>query len=253
MIFLTLCLLALSSLQAQGKYEMEPLAAPLSINGDPTDWPTETWTWAGREPVRLAVAYDEAYLYLGFTTEDPKWQNQILMTGLSVRVLPNGQKGLTHHVGFPVGVSPALRPTDPNQLARYLFQMQRNRARLLGTMVGAELVGFGEKADTLWTTETEPLGLQAVAAWDERGIGLTVEYRIAWPELSEAVDLKKLKLHWLTGALGRPEQLRGGDAAGLNQGAPASAEERQWYQRLDTYRQYSDPREVKIRKVVWGD
>ncbi len=246
----------LNALMGQGKVEPIRLDSPISIDGNPIDWPANAWTWDNREPIRFAVGYDEEYLYLAWTAEDARWQNQILMTGLTVRIDPDKKSSNRLSLGYPVGVQPALRPTDPNQLARYLFQLQRNRESLLATMIGLDR-SVGKSEDTTWVENPAELGIQVATAWDERGLSMTIEYQIPWEQVPGDTPVEKMKLHWLTGNLGRPEQLRGGDAAGMNSNmginsaTGTSAEERQWYKRLDAYRNYAAPREMKVRRVVW--
>ncbi len=255
-----LFLLSLGSTWAQEKGFAISLAEPLTIDGDEKDWPEEAWQWNKREPVRYAVAFDGRYLYLAWATEDIRWQNQVLMTGLSCVLEPGGKKTFAQSIQFPPGVDPSLRPKDPNQLARYLFHLQRNRPELLATMHGVEVAGFPNVPDTTWLDNPNQVGLDLAAGMGIKGNSLVIEYRLELASVpvlgTQAED--KLALTWETGYLGRPEQLRGQDAAGLsnsaigNQVPPANAEERQWYRRLDDYRGYAASRKVKLRRIKFN-
>jgi hypothetical protein len=222
------------------------------IDGRANDWPAEAIKSHDRAPISYAFRQDQTHAYLLLRTDDPVWQQQILMAGLTCFLAADGGSS-RRGIRFPMGLDPSNRPSDPNELNGFLGRLYANREALLGTMQDLELLGFQDqgKDDVILTDNPSPQGLMAAAKVEDAS--LTWEMVIPLHLLPGAARGDRLDVHWETGALDRPEHLRGSDAAGLGGNTPGTPtevrgqSERDWLARLDRFRSFASPREAKVR------
>jgi len=173
------------------------------------------------------------------------------MTGLTAFFAADGRSAAQRGLRYPVGLDRANQPHDPNRLNQFLGNLHANREALLGTMEGLEMIGFQVKRDTVFTDNPTPSGLHATAQFRQE----TLVWEMAVPKqlLPGLAQADYLRLTWETGQLGRPEQLRGSDAAGLGGTNPSNPtqdrgqSERDWLDRLDRYRSFAAPRRARVR------
>jgi len=70
------------------------------VDGELTEW-NEDLLAPPKEPVAFAVRNDSDYLYLALRTFDPELMRQIVMTGLTVWLDPDGDRDKVLGIGYP--------------------------------------------------------------------------------------------------------------------------------------------------------
>lgn len=232
-------------------YAVEQGAPRPVIDGQRNDWKQASLQAHERAPLSYAVRQDAAGLYLLLLIDDPVWQQQILMTGLTTYLAAEGQDVAQRGLRYPLGLDRSNQPRDPNRLNEFLGRLQASQEALLGTMQGIEMIGFQAKKDTVYTDNPNPTGLHAAAQFTAQT--LVWEMFIPPQLLPGLTQSNMVSLTWETGRLARPKQLRGSDAAGLGGNNPSNPaqnrgqSERDWLNRLDRYREFSSPRKARVK------
>ncbi|GAB4425839.1 MAG: hypothetical protein OHK0039_43690 [Bacteroidia bacterium] len=239
-LLLPLMLLAILYLPAQ---PIRPLMAgtDFSIDGDDQGWRNKATT-TSEGKWKHFLTYDETYLYIGLLVPDVQTQQQIWLCGMTVWIYPGGKKKLRRGVRFPLGVPPAYRPDDTNELEFYRLDFHPDPA--VAQKNGIELLNFYGQNDTTWG-QPQDLGLLDLAL----GLPATglVCYELALPlsaipglTATEGQRPDRFSLVVETGVLGRPTDLMGDDGVGV--GDPASTvgvEYRDRQARFDRYRLFT--------------
>jgi len=226
------------------------------LDGNPGEWPVEWIQQSSESHATYAVYKGDKGLHILLTSADDSWQKLMLMTGLTLQLAPKGPKNALRQVTFPAGLSPALRPNDPNELTRFLGQLRRNRDTLLASMDYFLFIGPSvlnpKGQDTLWSELPSIIGIEVASKFDETTDTWTGEWFLPyslWPK--DAQWDKPMKIAWETGKLGRPIQLRGNDTGmqldPIND-PNGGRVERMWYERLDLYRTFAA--RVKIKGKI---
>lgn len=227
-------------------------ATPWTLDGQATEWVGAThraaglgWDWA--------AAHDEEMLYLGLRIPERQQQQQILICGLTLWVYPQGKKRLRRGVIFPLGLPPEQQPADTETLEYY--RAERSWCPPVPARPGLELLRFYGQGESVWGEALNPGGLSAALACDTQAV---LYYELAIP-LAALPGLEagrgRLDLQVESGALGRPRDLRGTDAAGgvpcFNGQRSAWEDEaaRQRQARLDRYRAFATPLRLRLRKL----
>lgn len=236
------------------RYAVEREAPRPVIDGQRNDWKQVSLQSHARAPLRYALRQDTEGLYLLLLIDDPAWQQQILMTGLTTYLAAEGRGAAQRGLRYPLGLDRSNQPRDPNRLNEFLGRLQASQTALLGTMQGMEMIGFQADKDTVYTDNPNPAGLHAAAQFVDQT--LVWEMRIPPRLLPGLTQAEEVSLVWETGELARPEQLRGSDAAGLGGSDPSHStqnrgqSERDWLDRLDRYREFASPRKAKVLVIL---
>jgi hypothetical protein len=239
---LTVWIAAALPLPAQPGCPVLPAQAGFLLDGRADDWPAEACTDPKRG-VRYAMSRDSAFARLLIRIPNDQLQHQILMCGMTLWLAP-GQG-----IRFPIGLPASQQPSDTYTLQYYREQLAQDLGPLLRDQPYAELTGFyGRKEPPVLADARNPGGMSL--ALGQEGTDLLLEAELpldGFPMLAAA----RLRLELETGRLGRPSDLRGYDAAGLNTGPVPTrldlAESAARQRRLDQYSQFTTPARIKLQ------
>lgn len=98
-----LLVLVLTGCKKAIKWDSTHLDQSLTIDGNLDDWGAEVQA-LNQKGLRVAIANDDAYLYLGLSTDDPAVQRQVITRGLIVWLDAGGGKKKTFGVQYPIGL-----------------------------------------------------------------------------------------------------------------------------------------------------
>ena len=236
--------------------QIVPTDTAWTLDGQAAEWAAQAqevasgWAWA--------AAHDGEMLYIGLRIPELQQQQQIQICGFTLWLYPAGKKRHSRGITFPLGMPEELRPADTETLEFY--RTERSWCPPLPAQPGLELHHFYGKGDPVWGEAFNPGGLSVVMACDSQG-QLIYEAAIPLAVLPSLEDGEgTLSLAFESGALGRPTDLRGTDAAagayGINGQRDSWATEaaRQRQNRLDRYRAFASPLRLRLRglKLVSG-
>lgn len=85
------------------KWDSVRPSQPIVVDGNLDDWGSSVQSLS-KKGVRVAVANDDEYLYLGLSTDDPNVQRQVMARGLLVWLDAEGGKGKTFGIKYPIGL-----------------------------------------------------------------------------------------------------------------------------------------------------
>lgn len=103
LLTLGLLILVMTGCKKAIKWDSTRLDQTLTIDGNLDDWGAEVQA-LNQKGLRVAVANDDAYLYLGLSTDDPAVQRQVISRGLIVWLDAGGGKKKTFGVQYPIGL-----------------------------------------------------------------------------------------------------------------------------------------------------
>ncbi|RMG56819.1 MAG: hypothetical protein D6722_25810 [Bacteroidetes bacterium] len=231
--------------------QVRPAPAPWTIDGQAPEWGFKArpeplgWSWA--------LAQDDEMLYLGVRIPELQQQQQILITGLTLWLYPQGKKRQRRGITFPLGMPVEQQPADTETLEYY--RAERQWCPPIPARPGLELLRFYEQPEPVWGEALNPGGLSAALGCDAEGVMI---YELAIP-LAALPGLEDgegtLDLAFESGALGRPRDLRGTDAAGgtyginSQRGGWADEAARQRQARMDRYRAFASPLRLRLRRL----
>ncbi|MEZ4775034.1 MAG: hypothetical protein R3D00_17755 [Bacteroidia bacterium] len=187
---------------------------------------------------------------------DPIICDQVLITGLTLWIAPDGKKKAIRGIHYPLGLPEDARTNDPGVLLEQRSNIHNAFPDLPGEMRHLELVNFYGEGEYTWGENQNPGSIQTTI---QAGKNKTLHYQALIPvelifgkqaELYREGREKHFTLGFETGKLGRP-LIRGDMGVGMGMGSQATVTgsyDRLMQNMLEDYRAFTVPAAFELKK-----
>ncbi|MEZ4825662.1 MAG: hypothetical protein R3C61_05110 [Bacteroidia bacterium] len=197
----------------------------------------------------------DSVLTIRLTITDPVIKDQILITGLTLMVFPDGKKKNFRGIHYPLGTPEEARTNDPGQLREQRLELHSDPLSAVRAMDQLELINFYGKGEYTWGSSQNPGSVEAalqLKGWD------TLIYTVKFPHdliptRTDGSDYKFIQLAFETGKLGRPV-IRGDMGVGMagvgGTYSTTGTYDRAMQEYLDEYRLFSVSSKHRVKQVI---
>ncbi|MEL6257351.1 MAG: hypothetical protein AAFR87_35490 [Bacteroidota bacterium] len=260
LLFLLLSSLGIHVVKSQ-EFEAQVQQEEFLVDGIQTNWPelqmAEDSTYA------FGFSHGQSRLYVCLEVYDLKWQNHILLTGMTLWMDGKGKKKKAKGIHYPTGYKQKEILSDPMRFREVLEAVQDQKNEIAEKLVSMELLNFYGKDSRTWGKNDNPGAINVKLVFDDAGsliyeASIPLEAVFSESEVYANQNSKGFSIGWETGELGRPE-LRGDDAVGLSGSNPAnpvkfnSEWDRKFQRELNIYRLYAVPEKIWIKRMKLRD
>lgn len=256
LLFLLYLTAGMLKLKAQ-EYQVQLQQGEFLVDGIQENWPE--LQMAEDSIYAMGFSHGKGRLYVCLEVYDLKWQNHILLTGMTLWMDEKGKKKKGKGIHYPTGYKQKDILSDPMRFREVLEAVQDQKNEIAEKLVSMELLNFYGKDSRTWGKNDNPGAINVKLVFDEAGsmiyeAAIPLEAVFSEEEVYADQDSKGFSIGWETGELGRPE-LRGDDAVGLSGSNPAnpvkfnSEWDRNFQRELNIYRLYAVPEKIWIKRM----
>ena len=256
LLFLVLFVWGNWSLRSQS-FQAEAQLGEFLVDGFQENWPG--LQMAEDSLYAIGFSHGQGKLYVCLEVYDLKWQNHILLTGLTLWIDEKGKKKKAKGIHYPTGYKQKEILSDPMRFREVLEAVQDQKNEIAEKLISMELLNFYGKDSRTWGKNDNPGAINVKLVFDQAGsmiyeAAIPLEAVFSDTEVYAGEKSKGFSIGWETGELGRPE-LRGDDAVGLSGSNPAnpvkfnSEWDRNFQRELNIYRLYAVPEKIWIKRM----
>ncbi|MDX2247633.1 MAG: hypothetical protein SF052_12690 [Bacteroidia bacterium] len=201
---------------------------------------------------------NDSTLIVELQISDPVIRDQIVLTGLTLWILPDKKKKSRKGIRFPLGLPEENRTHDPGILQDQRAELPITLPGMIAAMNSLELINFYGEGEITWGSNQNPGGINTRLQY---GLGSQLLYRAILPLsviMGKDADLfreggeKYFGILFETGRLSRP-LIRGDMGVGVSgyPGSPSSVTgsyDRAMQNILEEYRLFTVPAELYLKK-----
>lgn len=226
-------------------------------DGEQPEWTTKLYQ-SEKTGMIYTVGQTDSLLFVGLEIHDPTVRDQILLTGMTLYILPKGKKKLRKGITYPLGLPEDDRTNHPDVLREQRAELPK-QLRFMASL-GLELVNFYGDNEKTWGSQDNKAGIRTAINISPLGVliyeaVIPLEFVLTAPEETYYPEAKNyFDIRIETGSLGRPE-IRGDMGVGISstpnprQVTPAGSYDRGIQGILEEYRAFTIPAKDAILKV----